>query len=59
MATGVQRFGYYDPSSNNGLRAMLTESEVGREWIYSLRDYSPSERVRVLAIEGREGSSVG
>jgi hypothetical protein len=29
---------------------------VGEEWVYRLRDYAPSERVRVLAIQPKKTS---
>ncbi|MFD5180569.1 hypothetical protein ACFWM1_32490 [Nocardia sp. NPDC058379] len=35
---------------------MPAQSDVGCEWIYRLRDYSPSERVRVRAIDRRPRS---
>lgn len=42
--------------SEDELRTLPAQSDIGREWIYSLRDYSPSERVRVLAIDKRPRS---
>ncbi|NQE90264.1 hypothetical protein [Nocardia terpenica] len=44
------------PPPNDELRTVPGQADVGREWIYCLRDYSRSERVRVLAIDTRPRS---